>query len=96
MACYFFANIRIRDEAEYEEYVARVEGLAARHGGTYLAIDDAPERLEGRKEYGRAVLIRFPGEAALRGWYDSPEYRAVLRHRLAAADCDAVLLHGEE
>ena len=27
------------------------------------------------------VVLKFPSKAALRGWYDSPEYQAIIHHR---------------
>jgi uncharacterized protein (DUF1330 family)/uncharacterized protein YhfF len=91
---YFVANIRIRDELEYERYLERADAVFARYEGEYLAVDTEPVRLEGELEYGRVVLIRFPNREALRRWYDSPEYREILAYRLIGADCDAVLVRG--
>jgi SagB-type dehydrogenase family enzyme len=95
MACYFFANIRIDDPAEYEVYLAGVQGLAARFGGQYLAVDSNPVVLEGEWQYSRAVIIQFDDEAAFRRWYQSPEYRSIIVHRLTAGVSDSLLIHGE-
>ncbi|HET7839808.1 MAG TPA: SagB family peptide dehydrogenase [Rectinemataceae bacterium] len=96
MACYFFANIRVDDPSEYQKYLEGVEGLAARFGGRYLAVDTAPEVLEGEWPYSRAVIIQFDNEDALRRWYASSEYRSIVGHRLAAGRSDSLLIHGEE
>ena len=96
MACYFFVNIAIHDPAEYDRYLARAGEVFSRHGGRYLAVDSAPARVEGEWPYSRAVLIEFPDEASFAEWYHSPEYQEILRHRLSAAQCDAILVHGKQ
>lgn len=94
-AAYFVADIRIKDEGEYGRYLDRVDGVSARFEGEYLAVDAGPKRLEGERAHGRLVIIRFPDEAALRRWYDSPEYQAILPLRLGAAECDSVIVRGK-
>ena len=41
------------------------------------------------------VIIEFPDEAAFDRWYDSPEYREILQHRINGADCTAQLVRGK-
>lgn len=96
MSCYFVARIQIHDEAEYERYLARCGEVFARYEGRYLAVDESPIPLEGEPEAGRMVLIEFPDEAAFRRWYDSPEYRRILSHRLRGARCTASLVRGKD
>lgn len=96
MSCYFIANIRIHDETEYALYLARCDEVFARFGGRYLAVDEFPILLEGEPEEGRTVLIEFPDETAFYRWYDSPEYREILVHRLRGARCTASLVRGKD
>lgn len=94
MSCYFIANINIHDEREYRKYLDGTDGVFAKFNGRYLAVDERPETLEGNGVHDRIVLIEFPDEKELKRWYDSPEYREILRHRLKAADCKAMLVYG--
>ncbi len=96
MSCYFIARIQIHDEAEYARYLAHCDEVFSRYDGRYLALDLAPTPLEGEPEEGREVLIEFPDEAAFFRWYDSPEYREILAHRLKGANCTASLVRGKE
>jgi SagB-type dehydrogenase family enzyme len=96
MAVYFCVSIKVKEEAEYAKYLAGVEGLVARYGGRYLAVDTSPVQIEGNWPFGRAVLIRFPDQTTFRRWYESSEYQAVLGFRLGAADGVAILVHGED
>ncbi len=91
----FSATIRIHDETEYQRYLDAYDTAFVGTGGEVLAVDDAPLRLEGEPPPGRIVLFRFPDEAAFRSWYDSEVYRQhVVVHRHAAAETDALLVHG--
>lgn len=95
MACYFVARIQIHDEVEYARYLAQCDEVFAQFNGRYLAVDEAPVTLEGNPGDGRMVVIEFPNEAAFYTWYHSPEYRAILRHRLQGAHCTASLVRGK-
>jgi uncharacterized protein (DUF1330 family) len=91
---YFVATIRIHDPAEYQLYLDRYDEAFAGTGGEVLAVDDNPLVLEGSPLPGRMVLIRFPSEVAFRAWYDSDTYRRIVVHRHAAAETDALFVHG--
>lgn len=95
MSVYFVANISIHDAEEYQRYLQDADRVFARFNGEYLAVDRAPRVLEGEWTYDRVVIIRFPQEADLLRWYESPEYRRILAHRLAGARCDTLLVHGK-
>lgn len=94
MSVYFIANIEIRDEMEYQKYLARVDGVFAQFEGKYLAVDLNPEVLEGTWDYSRVVLIEFPDRAALLRWYRSEAYQEILKFRLRGARCDSVVIEG--
>lgn len=47
MNCYFVAQILIEDEAEYRKYIEGADAVFQKYSGTYLAVDDNPEVLEG-------------------------------------------------
>ena len=96
MPCYFVARIQICDETEYARYLAQCDAVFAQYDGRYLSLDDAPVPLEGEPQSGRMVLISFPDEAAFYRWYHSPEYQAILAHRLKGAHCQAALIRGKD
>jgi uncharacterized protein (DUF1330 family) len=94
MSVWFSATIAIHDPTGYEAYLAGTDEALAGTGGEVVAVDDDSQPLEGSPRRGRRVLIRFPDEAAFRSWYDGPLYRKLRAIRLAAADCETVLIHG--
>ena len=95
MSCYFMANIKVNDAQEYQKYLDGAEEVFARFKGTYLAVDNQPEVLEGSWNYSRVVLIRFENKEDLEAWYGSMEYQEILRYRLSASFCDSLLIHGK-
>jgi uncharacterized protein (DUF1330 family) len=96
MPVYFYANIRVKDEAEYEKYLARVDEVFEKYKGEYLVVDESPELLEGSWDFTKSVLIKFESREEFRRWYYSEEYQQILKYRLRGADSDVVLLHGIE
>ena len=94
MSAYFIANIRIIDQAEYDRYLVEVDEVFSRFNGRYITVDQNPLVLEGKWDYSRLVLIRFPDLTSLRQGYDSEDYRRIRAHRLKGAVCDTVVVQG--
>ena len=55
---------------------------------------------EVRRDAAEADVVKVTlsawDEESFRNWYDSPDYREILAHRLAGATCTSVLLHGKD
>jgi uncharacterized protein (DUF1330 family) len=66
-------------------YGAKAPQLVLQHGGRFLARGAKPESLEGMEATGRVAIIQFPSMAALRGFYESAEYREVAPFRQKAS-----------
>lgn len=94
MSCYFVAKIRITDYTEYQNYLNGTDQVFAEFNGKYLAVDQNPLALEGAWNHDRVVIIEFPDEGSLLNWYGSDAYQNILKHRLAGAYCETVLVHG--
>lgn len=65
-------------------------------GVPVLAVDQAPEVLEGEWHGNQTVLLEFDSVAAAREWYTSEEYSAAKLLRQAAADANVVIVSGFE
>jgi uncharacterized protein (DUF1330 family) len=96
MVHYFSAQISIHDKEEYEKYLENFDEIFSRYKGEYLAIDESPKLLEGNWDYTKSILIKFNSEKEFNDWYYSDDYQRILKHRLAAAKCDTILLKGLE
>jgi uncharacterized protein (DUF1330 family) len=96
MSVYLIAEINIHDRVGYASYEAGFMAIFSRHKGKLLAVEESPEPLEGTWEHTRTVLIEFPSAALAHAWYDSAEYQALAKHRLASSEANVVLVKGLE
>ncbi len=85
MACYTVGHIKVTDMESYKEYVAQVPATIANHGGEYLVRGGHATDIEGEMPGDRHVVLRWPDRATAEGWYNSPEYQAILPIRLGAS-----------
>ncbi len=94
MAKYLIAQINIHDRAEYAKYEVGFSEIFSKYKGKMLAVDEAPESLEGQWAYTRTVLIEFPTDEDAMAWYKSPEYQKLAEHRFAASEANLVKISG--
>jgi len=94
MSYYFFVRINIIDPAEYQKYLDKAGETFKRYKGEYLVVDDEPLVLEGSWDKARTVLIRFGSRKDFWDWYYSEDYQGILKHRITAAECNAMLVKG--
>ncbi len=81
MTAYVVAKYRITNPKGYEAYVPAVIPTLMAHGAEVLVADYDSVVMEGDAPH-TTIVIRFSSKEAARAWYDSPEYRAVIHHRV--------------
>jgi uncharacterized protein (DUF1330 family) len=94
MAAYLIADLEITDTPAFEEYRKRVPAVIAAHGGRYLARGGATAVLEGNVTLHRTVIVEFESMAALRAFYDSPEYRPLRELREESTRSTLIAIEG--
>jgi uncharacterized protein (DUF1330 family) len=94
MPAYFVVELDITNRAGMEPYGAAVPATIAQYGGRYLARGGTIELIEGGPEPKRVVILEFPDAAALKRWYNSPEYQKILPGRLANSTCRGFIVEG--
>ncbi|MGX1772720.1 DUF1330 domain-containing protein [Nocardia brasiliensis] len=94
MTVYVIAQMKFTDRAAYDRYQARFLEVFARHAGTLLAADEAPQVVEGTSDREKVVLLSFPDEPAFRAWSESPEYLEIAEDRQAGTDSVIFLVQG--
>jgi uncharacterized protein (DUF1330 family) len=92
MSVYFVAQITIHDRAGYSQYEAGFMPVFEKYRGRLLAVDEAPEVLEGAWNCTRTVLIEFPTRDDAMAWAGSAEYQEIARHRWAASTANIVMV----
>jgi uncharacterized protein (DUF1330 family) len=94
MAAYLIAEIEVTDPAAYEEYKPKASAALEKYGAKILVRGGAIEPKEGGWAPQRLVVLEFPDMAALRRFYDSPEYAAARPLRQRASRSRLVFVQG--
>lgn len=94
MTHYLVGQIAIRDRERYAQYAAGFMPVLTQYGGRLLAVDDAPEVLEGEADGRRLVILAFDSRDAALTWLRSPEYQGIAQHRHAAAEAFIQMTEG--
>jgi uncharacterized protein (DUF1330 family) len=94
MTTYLVGHIAIHDRERYGQYEAGFMPILQQYSGKIVAVNDAPAVLEGVADGRRLVILSFVDEAAAITWMRSPEYRAIAKHRHAAADAFILMTEG--
>ena len=93
---YFFVELEVTDPAAYEAYRTAVPDIITAHGGRILVRDGDPQSLDGTVPQRRRVIVEFDRPEAVKTFYGSDAYQAVLPIRLNASNGFVCLLTGEE
>jgi uncharacterized protein (DUF1330 family) len=94
MSAYLVADVEVHDDAAYEEYRKHVPAIITAYGGHYLVRGGASEVLEGDWQPHRSVILEFPTMAALKRFWESPEYLPFRDMRERAAKSTLVAIEG--
>jgi uncharacterized protein (DUF1330 family) len=89
MAAYLIGQVIVHDMERFAPYVQNTSALIAQYGGELLDVVHAIEAVEGSWPIGAlTALVRFPDEASLRAFWNSPENAAMkdLRHGTATSN----------
>jgi uncharacterized protein (DUF1330 family) len=93
---YFFVEVEITDPAAYEAYRTSVPDIIAAHGGRILVRGGDPQSLDGVLPHRRRVIVEFDSPEAVKTFYHSDAYQAVLPIRIKASKGFVCLLTGME
>jgi uncharacterized protein (DUF1330 family) len=94
MPAYFVAELDTTNQAGMDPYRAAVPATNTQYGGRYLTRGGAAELIEGGPEPKRIVILEFADIAAVKRWYNSPEYQKILPMRLDNSTGRAFVVEG--
>jgi uncharacterized protein (DUF1330 family) len=94
MSAYWIGEHEITDRKKFEEYLRKVVPMIERFGGRYLTRPGSHEVLEGSWCPNQVVLIEFPDMAALKAWYQAPEYQPLIALRRDAGTDVLIAIEG--
>jgi uncharacterized protein (DUF1330 family) len=94
MTAYVIADITVTNPDGYAPYRQMAAKTVADFGGRFIARGGTTQSLEGGWNPARVVIIEFPSMEVARKWYDSPEYQAALKVRMANSTGRVILTEG--
>lgn len=94
MAAYMIVFAQVKDRQRFvADYAAPTAALIAKHGGEYVLRAPGVESLEGGLFAGASTVIsRWPDKAAIRRFWESPEYEALKAARQSLAEAHVMIV----
>ncbi len=90
MAAFFVSTVTIRNKEKFQQYAEQAAATFAPYGGEPVLRGQFDAALAGNAEHQAVGIVRFPDQAALKAWYDSEGYRALIPLRDEAAEMTLV------
>ena len=87
---HFIAHFTVNDKDGYRLYEKGFFPILKAHGGEFVTYDDGAKVLEGAREAGRTVIIKFESEEACLRWWNSAEYIELAKFRIAATTTHSI------
>ena len=91
---YSIVDVRVRDEARFQQYVDGHMATLTPYGGRFLVAGGRFDVVEGDWTPHLLVVHRWPSRAAFYDWYGSEAYRPWKRLRRASSTANVVLVEG--
>lgn len=85
MSAYLVANFAITDREGYQLYLQKARQTLIDHRAEVLVAEYTAEVLEGTPA-PVTVVMKFPSMEAAKAWHESPEYQAIVHHRLDSTE----------
>ena len=87
MSALMIANIAIKDQAKFEEYLTKSKQLAGPYGAELVYRGKTDRILAGgENDHGLIVIAKFPSLDKINEWFDSEDYQALVPLREAGTE----------
>jgi uncharacterized protein (DUF1330 family) len=90
---YMIANYTIKDQAGYNKYMEEAGPLAPKFGGKIIVFNLNATAVEGEPKKVMAIA-EFPSLADAQRFYNSPEYTAARKFRVASTEGSVIITEG--
>ena len=86
MGAFFVANVEVLNAEKFQEYSEKANVTIAAFGGERVIRGFRQQVLTGADTANAIGIFRFPNEAAISAWYNSPDYQALIHLREEASN----------
>ena len=90
---YWIVHVDVDDQEKYKAYVAANAAPLKKFGARFLVRAGRFENPEGTTR-ARNTVVEFPSYQAALDCWNSPEYQAAIKLRLAVSTLDLVIIEG--
>ncbi|UVK38039.1 DUF1330 domain-containing protein [Mesorhizobium sp. AR10] len=90
---YMIANYTINDRAGFKKYMEEAGPLAPKFGGKIIVFNLNATAVEGQPKKVMAIA-EFPSLADAQRFYNSPEYTAARKFRVASTEGSVIITEG--
>jgi uncharacterized protein (DUF1330 family) len=90
---YMIANYTVKDQAGFQKYMEEAGPLAPKFGGKIIVFNLNAEAVEGKPQSVMAIA-EFPSVADAESFYNSPEYAAARKFRVASTEGSVIITEG--
>jgi len=86
MSSYIVGHIRVKDAEKWMQYKSQVPATLQEWNAELMFRARKVGTFSGQLDYDDMVVIRFPDQQNVNGWFHSDEYQALIPLRTEAAD----------
>ena len=92
MSHFIVSQYTITDPDRFAAYAAKAGPTLAAYGRSIAAAGEVLNVLEGELQFQRQIVLAFPDAESANGWYNSPEYQAIIEERRASTQGTAFVV----
>ncbi|BCW90244.1 hypothetical protein sos41_34120 [Alphaproteobacteria bacterium SO-S41] len=96
MKAYLVLDFAVRDLPAFMEYVRKIPGHIAKHGGRYIVQGAEPTVMEGDWRPERMVILEFPSRENATAFLSDPDAQDLFAVRHRTTISKLVLVDGNE
>ena len=90
MTAFFVATATVKDPQKFQEYAQKAGETLAPHQGELVLRGKKDGVLAGQADHQTVGIIKFPSQDALKAWFNSDTYQAIVPLRNKPADMTIV------
>jgi len=94
MSAYAIVQINITNNEPYKDYLSQVTPIVEKYNGEYIVRGGKFQKMLGKWDYERTVVIKFPSYDIAMKWYHSEEYAPVKKIREDNSDGNLIIIEG--
>ena len=95
MPAYYVGRLKVLDQQRVDAYAEAAGPTLEKYGARILAAGPSVRNLAGERPEEDLVVIEFPSREQAEGFWDDPDYQAIVHLRAGALEIQLDLIEGE-